>query len=146
MLNNREIGELFEVQVNTLYNWQRTKPKLFKYLQNADYNNSRNQEINILLDHYSQIFKKEFLEDEIHYIVSSKIKLMTIEDIKFFGKNFIKHEHKNLIEYSDIILNIYDKIKEMNIIEKYILYKKIYKFRESKETLKLSIYFKEFIK
>ena len=146
MLNNREIGELFEVQVNTLYNWQRTKPKLFKYLQNADYNNSRNQEINILLDHYSQIFKKEFLEDEIHYIISSEIKLMTIEEIKFFGKNFIKHEHKNLIEYSDIILNIYDKIKEMNIIEKYILYKKIYKFRESKETLKLSIYFKEFIK
>ena len=146
MLTNREISEIFEVQINTLYNWQKSKPKLYKYLQNADYNNSRNQEINILLDHYSQIFKKEFLSKEIEYLISSEVELLTIDEIEFFGKNFIKTEHKNLTENSNIILNIYDKIKNMNIIEKYILYKKIYKFKESKENIDILTYFKEFIK
>ena len=56
MLNNREISQIFEVQINTLYNWQKSKPKLYKYLQNADYNQNRNQEINILLDHLDVIY------------------------------------------------------------------------------------------
>lgn len=146
MLNNREISQIFEVQINTLYNWQKSKPKLYKYLQNADYNQSRNQEINILLDHYSNSFKKEFLLNEIEYIISSKVVLSTIDEIDNFAKYFIKTEYKNLNNDDNIILNIYDKIKEMNIIEKYILYKKIYKYRVSKDKIEIETYFKEFIK
>ena len=147
MLNNREIAELFEVQVNTLYNWQKTKPKLFKYLQNADYNSSRNEEVNILLSEYSKSIQKEFLTKEINYIISSDLKLLSMDDIKDFEKLFIKIEYKNIPSSNDIILSIYDKLKLLNIIEKYILYKKIYKFREDKiiEDKNIDIYFKEFL-
>ena len=42
MLTPKDISTLFEVQVNTLYNWRKTKPKLYGYLQNADYNSKIN--------------------------------------------------------------------------------------------------------
>ncbi len=147
MLNNREIATLFEVQINTLYNWQKTKPKLFKYLQNADYNSSRNEEINILLSEYTKSIQKEFIIEEINYIISSDLKLLSMDNIKNFEKIFIKIEYKNIPLSNDIILSIYDKLKLLNIIEKYILYKKIYKFREDKmvENKNINIYFKEFI-
>jgi hypothetical protein len=148
MLNNRKISEIFEVQLNTLYNWQKTKPKLFKYLQNSDYNYSINEEINILLDEYSQEFQKEFIEDEIKYLINSNLILNSIDDIKNIHKNFIECEYKNIVKNRDIILDIYDKINKMNLIEKYILYKKIYKVRENNYKTKYNIisFFKEFIK
>lgn len=147
MLNNREISELFEVQVNTLYNWQKTKPKLFKYLQNADYNSSRNEEINILLDKYSQDMQKDFTTEEINYIIKSSLELVSIEEVKLFGELFMEKEYKSIPISSKIILSIYDKFKLMNIIEKYIFYKKIYKFREDKKSQNqtVEIYFKEFL-
>ncbi len=147
MLNNREISELFEVQINTLYNWQKTKPKLYKYLQNADYNYNRNQEINVLLDEYSRDIKKDFLPKEIEYIIKTAVELSSIEDVKIFHKIFIECEYKNIPHNRDNILLIYDKISKLNIIEKYIFYKKIYKYRknskfEKNEILKV---FKEFL-
>jgi len=147
MLNNREISELFEVQINTLYNWQKTKPKLFKYLKNADYNSSRNEEINILLSEYSKEIQKDFIVDEINYIIKSSLELLSIEDVKSFAKLFMEKEYKNIPMFSKIILSIYDKLKVMNIIEKYILYKKIYKFREDEklQSQNIEIYFKEFL-
>jgi hypothetical protein len=147
MLNNREISEIFEVQLNTLYNWQKTKPKLLKYLQNADYNSSRNKEINILLDEYSTTFNKNFSVNELEYMINSSFELVCIEDIQNFGHIFMKTEYKNIPLNNTIILSIYDKIKIMNIIEKYILYKKIYKYRENSiiKLEDLKIYFQEFL-
>ncbi|MEA1914240.1 MAG: hypothetical protein U9N30_02890 [Campylobacterota bacterium] len=147
MLNNRAISELFEVQVNTLYNWQKTKPKLYKYLQNADYNSTRNEEINILLKEYTKEVNMNFTYGQIAYILRSDLKLLTMEDIKNFGKLFIKAENKNLISNTDMILDVYDKLKQMNIIEKYILYKKIYLFREEKIRSEDRVYeyFNEFL-
>jgi len=147
MLNNREISELFEVQVNTLYNWQKAKPKLFKYLQNADYNSSRNEEINILLKEYSKEIQKEFNFEEISYIIKSAMILNSIEDIKSIHKIFISYEYKNIPTARDTILSVYDKISQMNLIEKYILYKKIYKYRENKDdaTLDIKSLFNEFL-
>lgn len=144
MLNNREISELFEVQVNTLYNWQKAKPKLFKYLQNADYNSSRNEEINILLKEYSKEIQKEFNFEEISYIIKSAMILNSIEDIKSIHKIFISYEYKNIPTARDTILSVYDKISQMNLIEKYILYKKIYKARQLKQN-DIEIYFEEFL-
>ncbi len=147
MLNNREISEQFEVQLNTLYNWQKTKPKLYKYLQNADYNDSRNQEINILLNEYSKEIQKEFLAEEILYIVQSSLLLNSIDAIQNFHKIFIESEYKHIPTKRDIILSIYDKISQMNLIEKYILYKKIYKFRVNEEQSKasVSLFFDKFV-
>lgn len=148
MLNNRQISENFEVQVNTLYNWQKTKPKLYKYLQNADYNKVRNNEINILLSEYSKIMKSDLFEIEhIDYIINSSLELVSIKDVKNFHKLFIEKEYKQIANMSDLILDIYDKISKLNIIEKYILYKKVHKFREDKTLVNKDIknYFSEFI-
>ncbi len=147
MLNNREISEIFEVQVNTLYNWQKTKPKLFKYLQNADYNSSRNEEINVLLKEYSKEFQKEFTKEDILYLVNSPFILNSIDDVKNIHKIFIENEYKNIPLKRDEILSIYDKIAQMNLIEKYILYKKIHKYREKDELTEsdLESLFGEFI-
>ena len=49
MLSNKEISQNFEVQINTLYNRRKSKPKLYRYLRNADYNFEQSKEINILL-------------------------------------------------------------------------------------------------
>ena len=146
MLNNREISERFEVQINTLYNWQKSKPKLYKYLQNADYNKRQNKEINILLEEYAKSIKSDFNYEEIDYLISSKIDFVSIEEIKNFEKEFIKNEYKNIPKYSQTILSIYDKLLNLNIIDKYILYKRIYKFRgdqASQEEFKS--FFKEFL-
>ncbi len=147
MLNNRQISELFEVQVNTLYNWQKSKPKLYKYLRNADYNSVRNEEINVLLQEYAKDMNMNFYVDEILYILNADFELLTIQDINDFHKEFIKTQNKNMSHDLDIILSIYDKLKVMNIIEKYILYKKIYLYREEKTKLNhtIEIFFKEFL-
>lgn len=143
MLTPKEISKIFEVQINTLYNWQKTKPKLYKYLQNADYNMQKNDELNILLQEYSSTIKLNFTTEEILYIINSTMELLSIEDIKEFQKVFITVEYKN-IPKNQIVLCIYDKILVLNIVEKYILYKKIYKYRQSLD-LDINLFFKEFI-
>jgi len=147
MLNNRQISEHFEVQVNTLYNWQKHKPKLYKYLQNADYNQERNDEINILLSEYSTSIQKEFLIGEIEYLIQSPIKLVSMDEVKNFQKIFIEKEYSHIPTSSDKILSIYDKISGLNIIEKYILYKKVHKIRENNNRTDedIKLFFQEFI-
>ncbi len=145
MLAPKDISTLFEVQINTLYNWRKTKPKLYSYLQNADYNSKINNEINILLDFYSKSFSKAFTKDEIRFLIDANYELTSIEEVNDFHKEFIKSNYKEMNTLSDKILNIYDKINELNIIEKYILYKKIYKVRQTKEGINISKFFEEFI-
>mgnify|MGYP000353068989 CR=1 FL=1 len=144
MLTPKEICDLFEVQINTLYNWRKTKPKLYSYLQNADYNLKRNNEINVLLDFYSKTFSKTFTLNEIQYLIDAEFELNSIEEVNSFHTIFIKSNYKLLNSESNVILNIYDKINELNIIEKYILYKKIYRIRNIEE-LDLVTFFNEFL-
>ncbi len=147
MLNNRQISELYEVQINTLYNWKKSKPKLYKYLQNADYNKERNEEIHILLSEYSQLIQKNFLLKEVEFLINSSVELVTMDEVKTFEKVFIKHEYKEIPSQLEMVMAIYDKINALNIIEKYILYKKIHKYRNKKEIITESIsqMFQEFI-
>jgi len=144
MLAPKEICDLFEVQINTLYNWRKTKPKLYSYLQNADYNLKRNNEINVLLDFYSKTFSKTFTLKEIEFLIESEFELNSIEDVNNFHTTFIKSNYKLLNDTSNNILTIYDKINALNIIEKYILYKKIYRIRNIEE-LELNVFFSEFL-
>lgn len=143
MLTPKEISKLFEVQVNTLYNWQKTKPKLYRYLQNADYNIQKNDEINVLLQEYAVTVQFNFTIEEVLYLVHSKTELLSIEDIKNFEKIFMGAEYKNIPE-NPILFSIYDKILGLNIIEKYIFYKKIYKYRQSPD-IKINEFFSEFL-
>lgn len=144
MLTPKDICDLFEVQINTLYNWRKTKPKLYSYLQNADYNLKRNKEINVLLDFYSKTFSKSFTLKEISFLIKSDFELVSIEEVDSFQTIFIKSNYKLLTNNSDLILSIYDKINLLNIIEKYILYKKIYTAKDINEN-EIPNFFKEFI-
>lgn len=146
MLSNKQISQRFEVQLNTLYNWQKTKPKLYKYLQNADYNFERNKEINILLEEYAKDMKGSFSLEEISFLLETSIDFVSIEEIKYFEKSLLKVEYKQIPKYGDIIFSIYDNLLSMNVIEKYILYKRIYKFRSENLPAKdVEYFFKEFI-
>jgi hypothetical protein len=145
MLSNKEVCENFEVRLNTLYNWKKTKPKLYKYLQNADFNFERSKEINILLERFAKDISYDFKIEEIEYIINSSIDFRSIDEIDNISVLFIKSEYLRLSKNSDIILSIYDKLKNMNIVEKYIFYKKIYRYRKS-TTLDIAEFFKEFLK
>ena len=145
MLTPKEICTLFEVQINTLYNWRKSKPKLYSYLQNADYNSKINNEINILVEYFSTTNQKDFTLKEIDFLILSDYELTSIEDVNDFQEHFIRANYKLLVNKHKLVLSIYDKIRELNIVEKYLLYKKIYKVRQVGDKNR-AIFFKEFLK
>ncbi|XOB60614.1 hypothetical protein ACMC56_08330 [Campylobacterota bacterium DY0563] len=144
MLTPKEISELFEVQINTLYNWRKSKPKLYSYLQNADYNSKINNEINALLKYFSNTIQKNFTLKEIDFLIINDFELNSIEEVNEFQDYFIKANYKILTTRHKFVLNIYNKIKELNIVEKYLLYKKIFKIRKFGDRDR-AVYFKEFL-
>jgi len=129
MLSNRQISENFEVQINTLYNWRKSKPRLYRYLQNADYNFEQSKEINVLLSRFAKDIQSDFTADEILAVVASKFEAKSIDDIENLEKHFIKEHAKQLTKESDFLLGIYNKLHAMNIIEKYIFYKRVHNLR-----------------
>ncbi len=145
MLTPKEISQLFEVQVNTLYNWRKSKPKLYSYLQNADYNSKINNEINALLKYFSNTIQKDFTLKEIDFLIINDFELNSIEEVNEFQDYFIKVNYKILPTKHKFVLNIYNKIKELNIVEKYLLYKKVFKIRKFGDKDR-AVYFKEFLK
>lgn len=144
MLSPKEISQLFEVQINTLYNWRKTKPKLYAYLQNADYNSKINTEINILLESYGKTISKDFTLKEIDYLIVSEYELLSIEEVDAFHEIFIRTNATQLASNTKFILSVYDKLKALSIIDKYLLYKKIYKVRQVGDKDRAT-FFKEFI-
>lgn len=144
MLKAKDISHFFEVQVNTLYNWRKSKPKLYAYLQNADYNSEIKNEINILLDFYGKSLNKNFTHEQIECLIQADYELNSIEEVNDFETIFIKVNYKVVSSNPTKILDIYNKLKELNIIEKYILYKKIYKARQLKQN-DIKTYFEEFL-
>ena len=155
MLNNKEMTEKFEIQLQTLYNWKNTKPKLYNYLKNADEHYDKYREMNILLEIYSKDIKTEFTAEEILFILDVKFKFNEVKDYDKFHTIFIKEVTNKITSMPDFIIGIYEKIKQLNIIEKYILYSRIIKVTEikidknSKNQESLDIikhYFREFLK
>jgi len=145
VLSNKEISENFEVQINTLYNWRKSKPKLYRYLRNADYNFEQSKEINILLKRFAKGIKGNFSVEEIEYFIDKLPKVVSIEDVKNMGKIFLSREYLKIPKEKDILFSIYDKITSLNLIEKYIFYKKAFKYNEKEEKPQIEIFFKEFI-
>jgi len=148
MLSNKEISENFEVQINTLYNWRKSKPKLYRYLRNADYNFEQSKEINILLKRFAEDIQALFTTDEVIFFVSSTVEASSIEDVESIERIFILEHHKELSKQSDFLLSIYDKLSSMGIIEKYIFYKRAHNLRAEHKKLDESVikeYFNEFL-
>jgi len=148
MLSNKEISQNFEVQINTLYNWRKSKPKLYRYLRNADYNFEQNKEINILLKRLAEDIHARFLIDEIAFFIASGVEAKSIDDVEHIHKLFILQHQKELHKNSEKILSIYDKISALGMVEKYIFYKRAHNLRAEQTQVDDSVikeYFSEFL-
>jgi len=148
MLSNKEIAQVFEVQLSTLYNWRKTKPKLYRYLQNVDYNFEQNKEINILLNRFAKEITPKLTTQDIKFIIESNFEAKNMDEIEYIHRYLITLYKDKLDSKDNKIFEIYEKLSNMNIIEKYILYKRIYNFRAEKKELtnsNIKEYFEEFI-
>ena len=148
MLSNKEISQVFEVQLSTLYNWRKTKPKLYRYLQNVDYNFEQNKEINILLNRFAKEITPKLKVEDIKFIIESNFEAKNMDEIEYIQRYLITLYKDKLDSKDSAIFEIYEKLSNMNIIEKYILYKRIYNFRAEKKELtnsNIKEYFEEFI-
>ena len=152
MLSNKEISQYFEVRLSTLYNWKKSKPRLYKYLQNADFNFEQSKQINILLERFAQEIECDFALDEIRIFIESKFEANSIDEIEWMHRRLLQQHHKELAgSRGEIYFAFYEKVSRMNIIEKYIFYKRVYNFRnemgrERFSDAMIKEYFLEFIK
>jgi len=148
MLSNKEIAQIFEVQLSTLYNWRKSKPKLYRYLQNVDYNFEQSKEINILLNRFAKEITPKLRIKDISFIIKSNFEAKNMDEIEYIHRYLIAQYKDKLDSKDSIVFDIYDRLVAMNIIEKYILYKRIYNFRAEKLKLtdsSVKEYFNEFI-
>lgn len=153
MIQIKDVIDRFEVSRATFHNWKKTKPNLYSYLLN--YNDSTNidggklREINIVLEKYAkESIKPIFTYNEISYICINELTFERIEDLE---AAFIKFHINAISDNFDFIIEIYNKIKSLNIVEKYIfserlriVNKKIKIKKEEKKEL-LIHYFREFL-
>lgn len=154
MLSTKEITERFEVSRATLHNWKSTKPNLCNLLKTADEQFTKYRDVNILLDRYIQTVQNiEIFEyKELEYILELKLENPKIEELDNFHLKFIEKSIKIEKEPKTNALNIYKKLENLNLIEKYILNErlktvseKIKAKKEEKESL-IKHYLKEFLK
>jgi polyphosphate kinase len=147
MLSNREIAQNFEVRISTLYNWRKTKPRLYRYLQNADYNFEQTKEINILLDRLAKEIEGEMTPMEIRFVIHSRFEAKNLDEIERMHRMLLRMHHKDLD--SEMIFDLYEHIAAMSLIEKYIFYKRVYHFRQERREdsdEEIRSYFAEFMK
>ncbi len=154
MLSTKEITERFEVSRATLHNWKSTKPNLCNLLKTADEQFTKYRDVNILLDRYIQTVQNiEIFEyKELEYILELKLENPKIEELDNFHLKFIEKSIKIEKEPKTNALNIYKKLENLNLIEKYILNErlktvsdKIKIKKDEKESL-IKHYLKEFLK
>lgn len=148
MLSNKEISQNFEVQINTLYNWRKSKPKLYRYLRNADYNFEQSKEINVLLGRFSEDIESLFSIEEILFFLTSEVEAKSIGDVENIERLFILECQKDLSKNTDLLLSIYNKLNSMGIIEKYIFYKRSHNLRAEQKKVNNTVvkeYFAEFL-
>ena len=149
MLSNKEISQNFEVQISTLYNWRKTKPKLYKYLQNAGYNFEQNKEINILLKRFAKDIECSMEIDEIRLFIESKFEAKSIDEIESMHRGLLTLHYRDLNSpKASLYFNLYEKLASLNIIEKYIFYKRVYNIRNNKTIITdddIKEYFEEFL-
>lgn len=149
MTSIKDIITKYEVSRATLHNWKKTKPNLYNLLLNPEGTNEKLREITIILEKYSKDIKGTFLEDELLFILELSLENY-IDDIEKLHTIYIEQTAKKLQENSEFILSIYQKIQDLNIIERYIFISRIKSLRKEKiksTNIKIAInhYFKEFL-
>lgn len=150
MLTIKQISERFDIPKSTLYGWEKERPKVFEYLQQSSSNQDILRELTIILEKYSKNLNFDFLVDEIEYILELNLENY-LENIEKLHTIYIEETSKELKENSEFILSIYQKIQNLNLIERYIFISRIKSIKKQKvkqNELKTAIkhYFKEFLK
>lgn len=150
MISIKEIISKYEVSRATLHNWKTTKPNLYNLLSNPDSSNENLRELTIILEKYSKTIKSSFSIDEIIFILDLNLEEY-VEDIEKLHTIYIEKTTKELKTNSEFILEIYQKIQSLNLIERYIFISRIKSVKKEKiksTELKTAInhYFKEFLK
>ena len=133
-----------------LHNWKTTKPNLYNLLLNPEDTNEKLRDINIVLEKYSKTIKSTFSEDDILFILNLSLENF-VNEIEKLHTIYIEQTAKELKENSEFVLAVYQKIQDLNLIERYIFISRIKSLRKEKikqTDVKTAIkhYFKEFLK
>ena len=150
MTSIKDIISKYEVTRATLHNWKTTKPNLYNLLLNPEDTNEKLRDINIVLEKYSKTIKSTFSEDDILFILNLSLENF-VNEIEKLHTIYIEQTAKELKENSEFVLNVYQKIQDLNLIERYIFILRIKSLRKEKikqTDIKIAIkhYFKEFLK
>ncbi|OCL82491.1 hypothetical protein [Arcobacter porcinus] len=150
MTSIKDIISKYEVTRATLHNWKTTKPNLYNLLLNPEDTNEKLRETNIVLEKYSKTIKSTFSEDDILFILKLNLENF-VDEIEKLHTIYIEQTAKELKENSEFVLSIYQKIQDLNLIERYIFILRIKSLRKEKikqTDIKIAIkhYFKEFLK
>ena len=150
MLTVKQISEKFDIPKSTLYGWQKEKPKIFEYLRDSNSNQDILRDLIVILEKYSKTIKSTFSEDDILFILNLSLE-NHVDEIEKIHTIYIEQTAKELQENSEFVLNIYQKIQDLNLIERYIFILRIKNLRKEKikqTDIKTAIkhYFKEFLK
>ena len=150
MTSIKNIISKYEVTRATLHNWKTTKPNLYNLLLNPEDTNEKLRDINIVLEKYSKTIKSTFSEDDILFILNLSLENF-VNEIEKLHTIYIEQTAKELKENSEFVLNVYQKIQDLNLIERYIFISRIKSLRKEKikqTDIKTAIkhYFKEFLK
>jgi len=146
----KDIVSKYEVTRATLHNWKTTKPNLYNLLLNPEDTNEKLRDINIVLEKYSKTIKSTFSEDDILFILNLSLENF-VNEIEKLHTIYIEQTAKELKENSEFVLAVYQKIQDLNLIERYIFILRIKSLRKEKikqTDIKTAIkhYFKEFLK
>lgn len=149
MTSIKDIISKYEVSRATLHNWKTTKPNLYNLLLNPEDTNEKLRDINIVLEKYSKTIKSSFSEDDILFILNLSLENF-VNEIEKLHTIYIEQTAKELKENSEFVLSIYQKIQDLNLIERYIFILRIKSLRKEKikqTDIKTAIkhYFKEFL-
>ena len=150
MTSIKDIISKYEVTRATLHNWKTTKPNLYNLLLNPEDTNEKLRDINIVLEKYSKTIKSTFSEDDILFILNLSLENF-VNEIEKLDTIYIEQTAKELKENSEFVLAVYQKIQDLNLIERYIFILRIKSLRKEKikqTDIKTAIkhYFKEFLK
>ena len=150
MTSIKDIISKYEVTRATLHNWKTTKPNLYNLLLNPEDTNEKLRDINIVLEKYSKTIKSTFSEDDILFILNLSLENF-VNEIEKLHTIYIEQTAKELKENSEFVLAVYQKIQDLNLIERYIFISRIKSLRKEKikqTDIKTAIkhYFQEFLK
>ena len=151
MLTIKEISEKFNISKSTLYGWEKERAEIFTYLQRAGDKYEELRDVTILHERYSKEIVPLFALQEIEFLLSLQLRLLSIDDIENLPTLYSHAIIKDIKAKSSFVMPLYAKLEKLSLVEKYIfasrykeLQQKLPKTKEDKSAI-IQHYFKPFI-